>query len=428
MGWRDYFVGKPLRALIDQALEHNRDLRNAVLRVEEARTLYGIQRADSFPTIHASADMIRARMPEDLSITGDPGTASQYQVSLNSVAWEIDLWGRLRNLKDAALERYLASEATSRAVRISLIAAVADSYLKLRELDERIALIRQTISTREESFRIFRRRFEVGSTSRLDLTQVEALLMQARLLGAELEQTRAIELHSLALLVGSIHQLPAMRDTFNDEAVVHPLRVGLPSDLLISRPDIMAAEHRLRAANANIGAARAAFFPRVTLVGALGTASADLKGLFGPGSVAWNYGPNISVPIFDAGRNRSSLNLTKVRRELSVVEYERTIQTAFREVSDGLSSQEWLTEQVRLHKMTVSVQAERARLAQLRYDSGAAAFLEVLDAQRELLSAEQQLVQARRALLSSRVRRYAALGGGAQSAPVEESAPNAHVP
>jgi multidrug efflux system outer membrane protein len=414
-GWRDYFADERLRALIEQALKTNRDLRSAAFHVEEARAQYGIQRAELLPAIQVGADGMRARTPGDLNVTGKAQIGSQYEAGLNSSAWEIDFWGRVRNLKDAALENYLFTEAARRAVTVSLIADVADSYLRLRELDERVALARKTIATREESFRIFRRRFEVGATSRLDLTQVETLLMQAQALGAQLEQERAIEAHFLTLLLGSPLELVPGQEGFNDLGVMHPLRVGLPSDLLVNRPDIVAAEHQLRGAHADIGAARAAFFPRVTLIGALGTASADLDGLFAPGSLAWRYGPTISVPIFDAGRNRNNLSLAEARRELAVAAYEKTVQTAFREVADALSAQKWLAEQVRIQQATVAVESERARLAKLRYDSGAAAFLEVLDAQRDLLSAEQQLVQTRRALLSSRVRLYAALGGGAQA-------------
>ena len=398
-GWRDYFADERLRSLIEQALKDNRGLRSAVLRVEEARAQYGIQRAELFPTINAGANMARARTPGDLTVTGKPQTVSEYRVGLNSAAWEIDFWGRVRDLKGAALENYLATDASRRAVTVSLIADVADSYLRLRGLDERIILAGKTIATREESFRIFKRRFEVGATSRLDLTQVETLLLQAQALEAQLEQERAAEAHFLTLLVGAPVELVPAGERFDDLGVMYPLRVGLPSELLVNRPDIMAAEHQLLAAHANIGAARAAFFPRVTLIGSLGTASADLDRLFASGSLLWSYGPSISVPIFDAGRNRNNLNLAEVRRNLAVAGYEKTIQTAFREVSDALSAQKWLAEQARIQEATLAVQTERARLAKLRYDNGTAAFLEVLDAQRDLLSTEQELVQVRQALL-----------------------------
>lgn len=415
LDWRAYFADPTLQDLIDAALAHNRDLRMALLRVEEARALYGIQRADQFPTIGLQADGARARTPGDLNLTGRPQVASQYQVGAGMAAWELDFWGRVRSLKDAALENYLASDAAARAATLSLIGQVADSYLSLRELDERLALTRATIASREESLRIFRRRYEVGSISKLDLTQVETLWQQARALGADLEQARATQAHALELLVGKPLNQPLPQAGLDDDAVMRDLSAGLPSDLLVNRPDIVAAEHRLQAANANIGAARAAFFPRITLTGAFGSASAELDGLFGGGSRAWNFAPSINLPIFDGGRRGANLDLAEVRRDQAVAGYEQSIQSAFKDVADALSARRWLAEQVQVLRATVAAQSERARLAKLRYDHGASPYLEVLDAQRDLLAAQQTLVQTRRALLSARVGLYAALGGGTQA-------------
>jgi multidrug efflux system outer membrane protein len=414
MAWHAYFLDPNLQALIQQALANNRDLRTAMLRVEEARAIYGIQRADQLPSIAATANGSRARIPGDINTSGQSLVSSQYQAGAGLAAWELDFWGRVRNLKDAALENYLATDEARRAVTLSLIGQVADSYLGLRELDRRIALARQTIATREESLRIFKRRFEVGAIAKMDLVQVEVLLQQAQTLAAQLEQGRAAQAHALTLLAGStLPSLPEQTD-FSDDAIAREVRVGLPSDLLLQRPDILAAEHQLRAAQANIGAARAAFFPRITLTGSLGTASAELDGLFDSGSRAWSFLPSLSLPVFDAGRNRASLDLAQVRSSLAVTNYEKTVQAAFRDVSDALSARHWLAEQVRIAQATLAAQTERARLSQLRYDNGSAPYFEVLDAQRDLLTAEQQLVQTRRALLSSRVSLYAALGGGGQ--------------
>lgn len=413
IGWRDYFSDPPLRVLIAQALENNRDLRISVLHVAEARAAYGIQRADLFPSIGVQAGEDRSRTPADLSITGKPMLASQYQVMLGLSTWEIDFWGRVRSLQDAALEDYLASDAARRAASIALVAQVANSYLALREFDERIALTRQTIASRAESFRIFTRRVEVGATSRLNLTQVQTLLTQAQALGAQLEQARAAQLNALTLLVGAPLDLPPLAGQLDAQNSLIELRPGLPADLLVQRPDIIAAEHQLKAANANIGAARAAFFPRIALTASAGTASAELSGLFAAGSLAWIFSPSISLPIFDAGRRRNNLDLAEVRRDLAVAGYEKTVQSAFRDVADALAAQRWLAEQVAIARTGLSTQRERAHLSQLRYDNGAAAYLDVLDAQRDLLAAEQQLVQTRRALLSSQVSLYAALGGGA---------------
>lgn len=307
-------------------------------------------------------------------------------------AWELDFWGRVRNLKDAALENYLATDEARRAATIGLIAEVADAYLILRELDERSVLARRTIVSREESFRIFTRRYEIGAIARMDLVQVETLLHQAKTLATQLEQARAAQAHALTLLVGApLSPLPEDVPV-DDRAVLPDLPVGLPADQLLQRPDIVAAEHHLRAAHANIGAARAAFFPRITLTGSFGTASAELSGLFDSGSRAWSFLPSLSLPIFDAGRNRASLDLAEVRRELAVVNYEKTVQTAFREVSDALSARHWLAEQVRIQQATLAAQADREHLARLRYDNGSTPYFEVLDAQRDLLAAAQQLL------------------------------------
>lgn len=416
IAWQAYFADARLQALIAQALASNRDIRIAALRVEEARAAYGIQRAEQFPTIALGASGSRARVPGDLSVTGRPMTSAQYQTGLNVSAWELDFWGRVRSLKDSALQTLLASDEARRAVGVALVAQVANGYLGLRELDERVALARATVDSRAESLRIFTRRFEVGSISKLDLTQVETLLSQALSLSAQLEQARAVQAHALAQLVGGPVDLTPDTRRFDDASVLQPLHAGLPSALLTQRPDLMAAEHQLRAAQANIGAARAAFFPTISLTAAYGTASAELSGLFDSGSGAWNFAPRLVLPIFDAGRIRANMDLAEVRRDVAVANYEKSVQGAFREVADALSNRRWLALQVDIGKTTLAAQSERARLAKLRYDNGAAPYLEVLDAQRDLLTVEQQLVQTRRALLSSQVSLYAALGGGAPAA------------
>lgn len=412
--WREYFADEQLKAVIEQALENSRDLRNAVLRVEEARAAYRIQRAEQFPSLGIAVSGARARVPRDFSVTGQSLVSSEYRVDASLATWELDFWGRVRALKDEALETFLATDASRRAITLSVIAQVADTYLSLRELDERIALATRTVASRTESHRIFRRRFEVGSTSRLDLMQVETLLQQSQSLVAQLRQERTSVVHHLTLLVGSSVDIAPAQRGFDERAITRELDAGLPSELLLARPDIVAAEHRLRAAHASIGAARAAFLPNIALTGSFGSASSELDGLFDGGTRTWSFTPTLSLPIFTGGRNRAGLDLAEVRRELAVVEYEMTIQGAFRDVSDALAARGWFGEQLRIAQDTLHTQTERARLAQLRYDSGAAAYLEVLDAQRDLLSAEQQLVQLRRALLSSRVALYAALGGGTE--------------
>ncbi|QBC33196.1 efflux transporter outer membrane subunit [Pandoraea sp. XY-2] len=419
LDWREYFADPRLRVLIETALANNRDLRVALARVEQARAVYGIQRADQLPSLGVGGNQTRQRLPGDLSLTGNPYISSQYQVGLGLSTWELDFWGRIRNLKDAALDDYLASDAARRALALSLVSQVAQTWLSLREFDERIALAQQTVDSRAESLRIFTRREQVGATSKLDLTEVTTLWQQARALVAQLQQQRAAQAHALQVLVGApIDTSPAALDTTVDDArLMRDLDPGLPSSLLEDRPDIIAAEYQLRAAHANIGAARAAFFPQITLTGSVGTASSALDGLFKAGSAAWTFTPSLSLPIFQGGRLVNNLDLAEARRVESVANYEKTIQGAFRDVADALSARRWLADQVTILQATQDAQAERARLAKLRYDHGAAAFLEVLDAQRDLLAIEQQTVQTRRALLSARVSLYTALGGGSRLMP-----------
>ncbi len=413
LGWPDYFADPVLYELIRQAVENNRDLQMAMRRVEEARAQFGIQRADQMPSIGAGALFSRSRTPDDLSLPLSPSTTSDYTVALGLSEWELDFWGRVRSLKEAALESYLASNEARRAVVVSLVAQVANTYLFERELDERVDIAQRTIISREESYRIARRRYEVGSAPKLDSAQAESLLNQTRADLAVLQRLRDLNRNALTLLIG-IPVSPDARPLSEIEpGFVRDIPAGLPSDLLNNRPDILAAERRLKAGNANIEAARAAFYPRITLTGALGTASDDLSSLFTSGNQLWNFTPRLSLPIFTGGRLRSNLDLATARRDGAVAEYERTIQVAFREVADALAERHWLAEQVTAQEATLAAHAERLRLARLRYEAGAAPYLEVLDAERDQFQAEQALVQGRRSLLASSVNLYAALGGGA---------------
>ncbi|MES2190994.1 MAG: efflux transporter outer membrane subunit [Pseudomonadota bacterium] len=412
VGWQEYFGDDVLRALIEQALRGNRDLRMASLRIVEARHALQIQRADLWPSLVLQGGGDRARIPADLSLTGRSMVTSQYQAAIAVANWEPDVWNRLGSRDESARQIYLASDEARNALTVLLVTEVAEAYFGLRELDERIGIANQTLASRSETLRIFRRRVEAGSTSRLNLTQVQVLSDQAQSLGNQLSQAREQQLNALAVLVGQ--PLPSLADAgvLPDVTSLGDLDPGLPSALLLWRPDIVQAEHQLLAANANIEAARAAFFPRIDLTGGFGTASAGLGGLFHAGSRAWTFLPTISLPIFDHGRLRASLYATEARQGIALANYEKTIQQAFREVADALAARQWLTSQQEVAARTLTAQAERARLSQMRFDNGAAAFLEVLDAQRDLLAARQQLVQVRRALLSNRVSLYAALGGG----------------
>jgi len=411
LAWRSFYQDPQMQALIVEALTNNRDLQIAAQRVEEARAIFGIQRADQFPNFAVGASGARARVPGDLNITGESQLQSEYQAGLNLAPWELDFWGRVRSLKDAAKENFMAAESAQRAADLSLIAQVADAYLRLRELDGRLQLTRETVATRTESFRIFSQRVAVGATSRLDLVQVETLLRQSELLQAQLEQARATQLNLLTLLVGKPLELSVSTTDLGVDATAD-FPVGLSSEVLTQRPDIVATEHQLKAAHANIGAARAAFFPRVTLMGDFGSASPELGGLFDSGSRAWSFVPSLSLPIFEGGRNRSNLDLAEARRHIAVAQYEKTIQQAFREVADELAARHWLDRQNRILQAELTAQQERVKLAQMRYDNGAVPYLVVLDAQRDLLNVGQQVIQTRRERISSQLRLYNALGGG----------------
>ncbi len=421
VGWRDFFADLRLQELIAQALANNRDLRLAMARVEEARGLYGVQRADQFPNISGVATGEKYRLPADLSPTGNSLTAEQYSATLSLSAWELDFWGRVRNLTAAALESYLATDAARRAVVVSLVAEVANTYLLERELDELVTIAESTLASRKESHRIMRLRYEVGSGSKMDAVQAETLLNSARTDLAALQRRRDTTRNALTLVVGAPQGGEPQPLSQVEPGFAQELAVGLPSDLLLNRPDVIAAEHRLMGANANIGAARAAFFPRIVLIGGTGTASAELEDLFGAGSGVWSFSPSLTLPIFEGGRNVANLNVAEARRELALAEYERTIQGAFRDVADALAARRWLAVQLTAQQAALIAQTERKRLAGLRYQSGAAPYFELLDAERDRFIAEQALVQARRALLASSVNLYAALGGGtAARAPAAE--------
>ena len=411
IGWYDFFREEQLRALIAAALENNRDVRIASGRVAEARAAWRIQGSALYLQLDAVATGTRGRTPADLSVTGRAVTGNQIYAQL-SAGWEIDFWGRLRNLNEAARAQYLATEEARRAVATDLIAQVANGYLLEREYEERAELAVRTIKTREESLRILRRRYEVGSGSKLEMTQAQTLLAQAKTALQALDQDREVNRNALAQLVGRpVHISPGPLG-LAEAALEVTLPAGLPSELLVNRPDIVAAEYSLRAADANIGAARAAFFPNISLTGAFGTASSDLDGLFKDGSLSWNFTPTISLPLFNAERLAASLDVAKARQVIAVADYERTVQAAFRDVSDALVRRRQLGLQIETTRTMLAALRERARLAQLRFDNGRSAYLEVLDAQRDLFDTEQTLVQLRRAELASAVALYAALGGG----------------
>ncbi|SEN37158.1 outer membrane protein, multidrug efflux system [Duganella sp. CF517] len=417
-GWREYFNEPRLQQLIAAALENNRDLRTAALRIEEARALYNVQSADRLPNLNASVGATRAKTPATASPTGESTIGRRVDAGLSISSFELDFFGRVKSLNDAALAAYLATDEARQAAQISLVAQVAQAYFTERAYAEQYALAQQTYEARARTYKLTQQRAEAGASSRLDLRSNETLMETARAAALTLARQRAQADNALTLLVGQ----PAASGAAGANAAAMPsdaqidalsaLPAGLPSDLLARRPDIRAAEQRLKSANANIGAARAAFFPRISLTAAIGSTSPTLGGLFDSGTGSWSFAPQLVLPIFDAGRNRANLTLTEVRKNIAVADYEKAIQTAFREVADALAARDYLGEQVAAQRAVQDAQADRLKLSQLRFDNGVASSLDVLDAQRELFSAQQSLVQARLLRTTSAIDLYRALGGG----------------
>jgi multidrug efflux system outer membrane protein len=381
----------------------------AVLGIEQARAQLGLRRADEWPTVGLGASL--SRQPG--TTPGVRGNTSLYTVGLAVTAYELDLFGRLRSLTDAAAAQLLATEESRKTVQISLIAAVANTYLALLADDALLRVTSDALVTREESYRLTKLKFDNGATSEIDFRLAESLLEGARVALAQQTRQRMLDENALMLLLGQA--LPADLPPglpVTDQQMVADLPAGVPSEVLIRRPDVRAAEQQLLAANANIGAARAAFFPRITLTGSAGTASTSLSGLFKAGSFAWTFAPQALLPLFDAGRNESNLALAKVNREIAVAQYDKAIQTAFREVADALAGRATLTDQLRAQQAQANAEAVRTRLAQLRYDNGVASYLDVLDAQRSLFLSQQAVVQTQALQAQTLVNLYKVLGGG----------------
>ncbi|NTU43034.1 MAG: AdeC/AdeK/OprM family multidrug efflux complex outer membrane factor, partial [Nitrospirales bacterium] len=394
--WQEFFVDMQMQKLISLALENNRDLRVAVLNIGRARAQYQIRRADLFPEINAAANGSIQRVPEDLSANGEAYTAEQYSVGLGVSSFELDLFGRIRSLRDQALEQYLATEQARRSVRISLVTQVVTGYLTLAADSERLQLAKETLASRQESYRLIRSRFEAGVSSALDLRQAQTGVDAARVDIARYTTLVAQDENLLNLLVGSPVPAELLPQALSDRLTsLREIGAGLPSETLLRRPDILQSENLLRAANANIGAARAAFFPRISLTGSVGTAGSELSGLFSSGSFVWSFAPQVSLPIFNAGSTQANLQVAETDRDIAVAQYEKAIQTAFREVADALAQRGTIDDQVSAQQSLTDATAESYRLAQARYEKGVDSYLAVLDSQRSLYSAQQDLIAVR---------------------------------
>jgi len=409
LDWHGFFPDARLQGLISAALDNNRDLRVAVARVEEARAQYGIARADRLPTVNAAASRSAALTPADLTTTGRKMTTQRYDVDLAVASFEVDFWGRVASLSEAARANYLATEQAQRAFRLSLVADVANAYLTLLEMQERQALAADTVKTREDYLTMIAKRREVGLAGDLDYLTADGALQTARADNASLIRQRAAAENALRLLVGAAPELPAGK-TLAEQGIVTDVPVGLPSDVLLERPDVLSAEQALLAANANIGAARAAFLPRLLLTAALGTASSELTGLFDAGSRAWSFQPALTYPLFDFGRTAANRDVAEARKVIAVAQYEKSIQVAFREVADLLAGRQALADQLAAQEAGEQQQRQRVKLVTARYEAGVSSYLEVLDAQRDLFAVEQGTVQTRRALLATAAQLYTTLG------------------
>ncbi len=413
LDWQSFVTDDALRKLVELALANNRDLRQSLLNIEAARAQYQITRADRLPGIDAQGTGTRQRVPADLNSTGASAVQSNYQAGLGLTAFELDLFGRVRSLSDAALQEYLATEATARSAQISLVAEVIQAYVARDSAQRRLDVTRQTLASREASLELIVKRRQAGTATALDYQEALGLTEQSR---AELERMdREVRQASnaLGLLVGIRDLSPYLPPrTVDAPMLVQEIAAGAPSALLENRPDILAAEHQLQARNASIGAARAAFFPSISLTGMFGSSSADLSNLFESGQRAWSFAPQITLPIFAGGRNVANLDLASVRKDIAVAQYEKTIQTAFREVSDALVATETLRREETSRRALTESSQEALRLSEARYRGGVDSHLRYLDAQRSAYTDQITYIDVSAQRQAALATLFKALGGG----------------
>jgi multidrug efflux system outer membrane protein len=417
VGWREFFTDPLLQDLIALSLQNNRDLRVAALNVEAARAQYRIQRAELLPTVGVGAQSSAQRTPADLSPSGNATTSHSYQIGASVASWELDLFGRIRSLNEQALQLYLAQDETRTATQLSLVSEVASAYLTLRSDQELLQLTRDTLKSQRDSYDLTKQSYDNDIATALDLSQAEVSVRTAERNQSQFERQVAQDMNALVLLLGNPlpQDVQAKLETpagMNDALMPTTLPAGLPSDLLERRPDIRAAEHQLEAANANIGAARAAFFPTISLTADAGAASASLGRLFKGGQGVWSFAPQITMPIFAGGSLEANLDLSKVQKRIEVASYERAIQSAFRDVADALAGRGTIDDQIRAQQLLVQANQRAYDLSQQRFRQGVDSYLNVLDSQRSLYDSQQILVQTRLARLTNLVDLYKALGGG----------------
>ncbi|WP_415858538.1 efflux transporter outer membrane subunit [Burkholderia ubonensis] len=408
--WRAYFTDPALQAWIDAALANNRDLRVAAGRVEEARALYGVQRADRLPSLDANLGYERTRVYDP--VVRQSAVSGLYRAGVGISAYELDLFGRVKSLSDAALAEYFATAEAQRTVRIGVIAEVANAYVAERSLHEQLALAQRTLDARERIASLTQRRYAAGTSDAIELRSAEMLVAAARAAQAALQREHAQAVRALQLLAGDFARAAPGDGLTLDTLAIAPVAPGAPSALLERRPDIRQAEARLKAANAQIGAARAAFFPRITLTTDIGSVSDAFSGLFAAGTGVWTFAPRMTLPIFAGGRNRANLDVATARKHIAVAEYEKSVQVAFREVADAFAARDWIDAQLAAQQAVYEADGARLKLAERRYGSGVATYLELLDAQRSTFESGQELIRLKQLRLGNAITLYRALGGG----------------
>jgi outer membrane protein, multidrug efflux system len=413
IGWRDFFVDTRLEQLIDLALANNRDLRVAVLNIGRARAQYRIQRAALLPFLDATGSFTRGKLPASLNYGVPAPTSGSFDLGLSITSYEVDLFGRVRSLTHAALEQYVAQVEARRSAQLSLIAEVAIAFLTLASDRELVHLAQETLESQEHSLTLQQTRHETGTASGLDLAQSQTTVEQARADAARFEGNVAQDIDALTLLVGTSIDPALLPAQFDSKTMgFEPLPAGVPSAVLLRRPDVLEAEHALRAANANIGAARAAFFPDITLTANLGSASNQLSNLFKSGTGTWAFDPLVSLPIFHGGALLGGLDGAHANERIALAQYEKTIQSGFREVADALALTATLNHRRAAEESLVEATSQAYKLSQRRYQVGRDSYLEVLDSQRSDYAARQGLITTRLAEQSNRVTLYKTLGGG----------------
>lgn len=412
--WQHFFTDQRLQDLLATALENNRDLRIAVARVAETRALYGVARADRFPEVDLGVGGTRSSTPGSVAPSGNRYDLTSGNVSIMLPSYELDLWGRVANLSEAALATFLATEANAKAVRLSLMGEIAATYYQGLEAQARLALLSATKDNRSAFLALIDKRVQIGLAAESDKLQAQAVVDGLVRDIADVRRQQTLSDNALSVLVGTPIAnltLPAAR-SLQQQADSEALKTDIPSTRLLQRPDVQAAELRLKASDANIEAARAAFLPRISLTAAYGTASNALNGLFANNSESWSFVPQITLPLFNAGRTQANLDVAAARQVVAVADYEKTLQNAFKEVADALANRSSYRVQLVSQQAVLASQQQRLHISEQRYQQGSASYMEVLDAQRELQTAEQQLVQLTRALKVADVQVFKALGGG----------------